>query len=287
MRWPFSQVDVFTSVPYMGNPLAVVGEADGLTTEAMQHFASWTNLSETTFLLEPTTERADYRLRIFTPDQELPFAGHPTLGTCKVWLDHGGTPRRRGLIVQECRAELVAIRSSLVTIRSSGGRLAFAAPALVRSGPVSAEHLAAACATLGIDAGTSVVDASWADNGPPWMAMLLSSAEEVLSLRPGTAASHGLFIGVVGPHPPGAATDYEVRAFLPMRGTRVEDPVTGSLNASLGQWLAAAGHATAPYTASQGATLGRDGRIYVERDADGTIWVGGDTVTCVQGTVNI
>ena len=276
-------MDVFTSVPYMGNPLAVVGEAEGLTTDEMQRFASWTNLSETTFLLEPASEQVDYRLRIFTPDWELPFAGHPTLGTCKVWLDHGGVPRQPGLIVQECGA-------GLVRIRISGSRLAFAAPPLVRSGPPSAEDLAAACATLGIDPGRSVVDASWVDNGPPWMAVLLSSAEEVLSLRPEAAAaanSQGLFIGAVGPHPPGAATDLEVRAFFPLRGTLVEDPVTGSLNASLGQWLTTAGHATAPYTASQGAALGRDGRIYVERDADGTIWVGGDTVTCVQGTVDI
>ena len=283
MRRPFSQVDVFTSVPYMGNPLAVVGEAEGLTTDEMQRFASWTNLSETTFLLEPASEQVDYRLRIFTPDWELPFAGHPTLGTCKVWLDHGGVPRQPGLIVQECGA-------GLVRIRISGSHLAFAAPPLVRSGPPSAEDLAAACATLGIDPGRSVVDASWVDNGPPWMAVLLSSADEVLSLRPEAAAaanSQGLFIGAVGPHPPGAATDLEVRAFFPLRGTLVEDPVTGSLNASLGQWLTTAGHATAPYTASQGAALGRDGRIYVERDADGTIWVGGDTVTCVQGTVDI
>ena len=289
MRRPFSQVDVFTSVPYMGNPLAVVADAEGLTTDEMQRFASWTNLSETTFLLEPSSEqadKADYRVRIFTPDRELPFAGHPTLGTCKVWLDRGGTPRKPGLIVQECG-------SGLVTIRIGGSRLAFAAPPLVRSGPVSAEDLAAACATLGIDPDTpevSVLDASWADNGPPWMAVLLGSAEDVLSLRPEAAAAaapDSLFIGAVGPHPPGAAADLEVRAFFPLRGTLVEDPVTGSLNASLGQWLTAAGHATAPYVASQGAALDRDGRIYVERDADGTVWVGGDTVTCVHGTVDI
>ena len=288
----------------MGNPLAVVVDAEGLTTDQMQRFASWTNLSETTFLLPPTSERAagaedaddaddaagadyaDYRVRIFTPDRELPFAGHPTIGSCQAWLDHGGVPRRRGVIVQECGA-------GLVTIRSSGGRLAFAAPPMVRSGPVSADDLAAACATLGIDPDSArkpVVDSNWVDNGPPWMAVLLRSAEEVLSLRPDTANPHGLFIGVVGPHTPGAApdnADYEVRALFPLRGRLVEDPVTGSLNASLGQWLTAAGHATAPYTASQGAALGRDGRIHIERDADGTIWVGGDTVTCIRGTVDI
>ena len=319
----FSQVDVFTSVPYMGNPLAVVVDAEGLTTDEMQHFASWTNLSETTFLLEPSAEpagatsktrqvdptdgsdgtdtadqvaQADYRVRIFTPDRELPFAGHPTLGTCRVWLDQGGVPRRPGQIVQECGA-------GLVTIRSGGGRLAFAAPPLVRSGPVSADDLAAACALAGIDpdpSAGSVVDANWVDNGPPWIGILLRSAEEVLALRPQAANPQDLFVGVVGPHPPDSVADsvadsadltdgcdVEVRAFFPKHGVLTEDPVTGSLNASLGQWLTAAGHATAPYVAGQGAALGCDGKVYIDRDADGTIWVGGDVVTCIRGTVEI
>lgn len=298
---------MFTSVPYKGNPLAVVADAEGLTTEEMQRFAAWTNLSETTFLLEPRTESADdsgsaesagkpdnatvadYRVRIFTPDRELPFAGHPTLGTCKVWLDQGGAPRRPGVIIQECGA-------GLVTIRSNGRRLAFAAPPLVRSGPVSAEDLAAACELVGIDpdpSAGSVVDANWVDNGPPWMGVLLRSAEEVLALRPQAANPQDLFVGVVGPHPPGSAADsanncdFEVRGFFPKHGVLTEDPVTGSLNASLGQWLTAAGHATAPYTAGQGAALGCDGRVYVDRDVDGTIWVGGDVITCIQGTVEI
>ena len=326
MRRPFAQVDVFTAVPYLGNPLAVVSGADGLTTEEMQRLAAWTNLSETTFLLEPSaepaddsgetgradrtdesdgsdgspetgaadrTETADYRVRIFTPDRELPFAGHPTLGTCRVWLDQGGVPRRPGQIIQECGA-------GLVTIRSDGDRLAFAAPPLVRSGPVSAEELAAACALVGIDpdpSAGSVVDANWVENGPPWMGILLGSAEEVLALRPQAANPQDLFVGLVGPYLPGSAAgstadsadfcDFEVRAFFPKHGTLAEDPVTGSLNASLGQWLTAAGHATAPYTSSQGAALDRDGRVYIDRDADGTIWVGGDVVTCIQGTVEI
>ena len=302
MRRAFAQVDVFTAVPYKGNPLAVVSGADGLTTEEMQRLAAWTNLSETTFLLEPSpnpANQADYRVRIFTPDRELPFAGHPTLGTCRVWLDQGGVPRRPGQIIQECGA-------GLVTIRSGGGRLAFAAPPLVRSGPVSAEDLAAACALAGIDPDPSaglVVDANWVDNGPPWIGVLLRSAEEVLALRPQAANPQDLFVGVVGPHPPGSAADsadsaadsadltdgcdFEVRAFFPKHGVLTEDPVTGSLNASLGQWLTAAGHATAPYVAGQGAALGCDGRAYVDRDADGTIWVGGDVVTCIQGTVDI
>ena len=305
----FAEVDVFTSVPYRGNPLAVVAEAEGLTTEQMQHFASWTNFSETTFLLEPTTEDGDYRVRIFTPDRELPFAGHPTLGTCRVWLDQGGVPRTPGVIVQECGAGLVTICSGHNSRRSTGNltgtspdnsarssRLAFAAPPLVRSGAVSAEDLAAACALVGIDPGTpgtpdtQVVDANWVANGPPWMGILLRSADEVLALRPQATNPHDLFVGVVGPHPPGSAAndcDFEVRAFFPKHGALTEDPVTGSLNASLGQWLTAAGHAAAPYTASQGAALGRDGRVYIDQDPDGTIWVGGEVVTCIQGTVEI
>ena len=313
---PFSQVDVFTSVPYRGNPLAVIADAEGLSTQEMQRVAAWTNLSETTFLLQPTsanadqtgqtdqTGTADYRVRIFTPDRELPFAGHPTLGTCKVWLDQGGVPRTPGVIVQECGAGLVTIRSGRNSTSSPGNspgnspgspassRLAFAAPPLVRSGPVSNEDLGAACTLVGIDPDspdTPVVDAGWVDNGPPWMGLLLRSAEEVLSLRPEAANPQDLFVGVVGPHPPGSAQSatFEVRAFFPKHGALAEDPVTGSLNASLGQWLTAAGHATAPYVASQGAALGGDGRVYIDQDPDGTIWVGGDVVTCIQGTVEI
>ena len=302
---PFAQVDVFTSVAYRGNPLAVVCGAEGLSTEEMQRVAAWTNLSETTFLLEPSSESsgtADYRVRIFTPDRELPFAGHPTLGTCKVWLDQGGVPRTPGVVVQECGAGLVTIRSSHNSGSSAGNspensRLAFAAPPLVRSGPVSTEDLADACALVGIDPDspdTPVVDANWVANGPPWMGVLLRSAEEVLALRPQAANPQDLFVGVVGPHPPGSAADpaagsadFEVRAFFPKHGALTEDPVTGSLNASLGQWLTTAGHATAPYTASQGAALGRDGRVHIDQDDDGTIWLGGEVVTCIQGTVEI
>ena len=314
---PFAQVDVFTSVPYRGNPLAVVCDAEGLSTEEMQRFAAWTNLSETTFLLEPSSERsgaADYRVRIFTPDRELPFAGHPTLGTCRVWLDQGGVPHRPDVIVQECGAGLVTIRlgdgadnnagdspgngPGSSPARSAGNspgnsRLAFAAPPLVRSGPVSTEDLAAACALVGIDPDspdTPVVDSNWVANGPPWMGILLRSAKEVLALRPQAANPQDLFVGVVGPHPTGSAAndcDFEVRAFFPKHGALTEDPVTGSLNASLGQWLTATGHATAPYTAGQGAALGRDGRVYIDQGPDGTIWVGGEVVTCIQGSVEI
>src|SRR5262245_49333732 len=264
----FAQVDVFTSEPYRGNPVAVVLDADGLGTEDMQRLAHWTNLSETTFVLAPTAPEADYRVRIFTPARELPFAGHPTLGTCHAWLEAGGAAADPDVIVQECEAGLVAVR------RTPEG-LAFAAPPLLRSGPVEeslVEHVAAA---LGIDHG-EIVDAEWADNGPGWVAVLFADADAVLALRPGFV---DLDLGVVGPYPPGSPHAFEVRAFFPKDGAAAEDPVTGSLNASLAQWLLRTGRAQAPYVASQGTALGRAGRVHVSREDDGTIWVGGGTVT--------
>jgi PhzF family phenazine biosynthesis protein len=274
MARPFAQVDVFTTVPYAGNPVAVVLDAEGLDTAAMQRFARWTNLSETTFVLPPTTPDAHYRVRIFTPVTELPFAGHPTLGTCHAWL----TANQPGsdVIVQECDAGLVPVR------RTEAG-LAFAAPPLVRSGPVEEALVAEIAAVLGI-AREAVVDAQWVDNGPGWVAVLLESAEAVLSLRPGSST---LDIGVVGPHPPGTPEALEVRGFFPKDGVLVEDPVTGSLNASLAQWLLATDRVRAPYVARQGTALHRSGRVHVTTDADGTIWVGGGTVTCVKGTVEL
>ena len=220
----FRQVDVFTTTPYLGNPVAVVLEADGLTDQDMARFAQWTNLSETTFVLPPASDGADYRVRIFTPMVELPFAGHPTLGTCHAWLSAGGAASRDGVIVQECGA-------GLVPIRQTPDGLAFAAPPLLRSGPVDEpliEHLAA---VLGIDR-AAIVDAQWADNGPGWVAVLLASADEVLALRPNVT---DLDIGVAGPYPPGSPQAFEVRAFLPKHGSTDEDPVTGSLNASLAE----------------------------------------------------
>ena len=276
MPRPFAQVDVFTDVPYRGNPVAVVLDGDGLSTAEMQRFAHWTNLSETTFVLPPTASGADYRVRIFTPTLELPFAGHPTLGTCHAWLAAaGGTGRDE--VVQECGA-------GLVRVRRDGGRLAFAAPPLVRSGPVADADLERVLGVLGVDR-ADVVDAQWADNGPGWVAVLLASADAVLALRPGPVGD--LDIGVVGPHPPGSPVAVEVRAFFPKDGATVEDPVTGSLNASLGQWLIGTGRVTAPYVASQGTALGRAGRVHVSRDGDGQVWVGGDTVTCIEGTVEL
>ncbi len=267
---------MFTTTPYLGNPVAVVLDGHGLPDADMQRFARWTNLSETTFILPPTAEGADYRVRIFTPSLELPFAGHPTLGTCHAWLAAGGRPVEDGVIVQECGAGLVRVR------RSADG-LAFAAPPLLRSGPPDEALVRHIAEVLGIGR-ADVVDAQWADNGPGWVAVLLGSAEAVLALRPGVT---DLDLGVAGPYPPGSPQAFEVRAFVPAGGGTGEDPVTGSLNASLAEWLLRTGRATAPYVASQGTVLGRQGRVHVSRGEDGTIWVGGGTVTCVAGQVTL
>jgi PhzF family phenazine biosynthesis protein len=276
VRRPFRQVDVFTTTPYLGNPVAVVLEADGVTDAGMQRFAHWTNLSETTFVLPPADAGADYRVRIFTPSQELPFAGHPTLGTCHAWLAAGGTPAAGGVIVQECGA-------GLVRVRPTADGLAFAAPPLLRSGPPGEALVRHIADVLGIGR-ADIVDAEWADNGPGWVAVLLRSAEAVLALRPGVT---DLDLGVVGPYPPGSPQAFEVRAFFPANGSTVEDPVTGSLNAALAEWLLRTGRATAPYVASQGTVLGRQGRVHISRDDDATIWVGGGTVTCVTGQAEL
>jgi PhzF family phenazine biosynthesis protein len=275
----FRQVDVFTDTPYFGNPVAVVLGADGLSDERMQLFARWTNLSETTFVLAPRASGADYRVRIFTPSRELPFAGHPTLGTCHAWLEAGGRPADPGAIVQECKAGLVTVRP---TLRAEAG-LAFAAPPLVRSGPVEEPVIERVARALNITR-ADIVDIQWADNGPGWVAVLLASAEAVLAVRPGEV---DLDIGVAGLYPDGSPAALEVRAFTPQIGPPGEDPVTGSLNASLGQWLLATGRVTAPYVASQGTALGRRGRVHVSCDGDGQVWVGGGTVTCVSGTVEL
>jgi PhzF family phenazine biosynthesis protein len=274
VRRRFAQVDVFTEVPYFGNPVAVVLDGEGLETEEMQRFASWTNLSETTFVLPPVAAEADYGVRIFTPRLELPFAGHPTLGTCHAWL--AGRAEGPETVVQECGAGLVPVR------RTPAG-LAFAAPPLLRSGPVEEALVEEIAATLQIDR-AAIDDAQWADNGPGWVAVLLASAEAVLAVSPRFA---DLDIGVVGPYPPGSPEAIEVRAFFPKDGSLVEDPVTGSLNASLAGWLLRTGRLTAPYVARQGTALGRRGRVHVSVDAEGAIWVGGGTVTCVAGEVDL
>jgi PhzF family phenazine biosynthesis protein len=275
MQRPFQQVDVFASGPLSGNPVAVVLDGDGLSDAEMQRFANWTNLSETTFVLPPTVPDADYRLRIFTAHREMPFAGHPTLGSCHAWLSTSGATHDRPSVFQECGA-------GLVTIRKGDEGLAFAAPPLIRSGPVDEATLVELASILRIER-KAIVDAEWADNGPGWVALLLTSAEAVLAVKPATGTYD---IGLVGPYPEGSPVAFEVRAFFPASGAVVEDPVTGSLNAAIGQWLIGAGLATAPYVASQGTALGRAGRIRVSAE-DGEIWVGGATVTRVAGTVDL
>jgi PhzF family phenazine biosynthesis protein len=276
---PFSQVDVFTDELTAGNPVAVVHDAEGLSDAQLAAIASWTNLSETTFLLPPTDPAADYRVRIFTPRRELPFAGHPTLGSARAWLEAGGVPRDPAGPVQECGV-------GLVRLRSTAGRLAFAAPPLVRSGPVEEHDVAALAAALGVER-DAVRDAAWVDNGPGWVALLLTDAQTVLDLEPDLhalgASEISRAVGVVGPHPAGGEVAFEVRAFVPAMGVG-EDPVTGSLNAGLGRWLVDAGHAPPSYVAAQGTRLGRRGRVFVEH-ADGEVWVGGGTVPGVVGTL--
>lgn len=274
----FQQVDVFTSQPLLGNPLAVVVGADALTDAQMAALANWTNLSETTFLLRPTQPLADYRVRIFTPQSELPFAGHPTLGSCHVWLATGAKPKGGEVVMQECEI-------GLVRIRRSPGRLAFAAPDMRRTGALAPDVLAQVIKGLGLDA-DAVMASNWVDNGPGWLAVLLRSRAEVLAVRPDYAVLAGLRVGVVGPWDAasdGSDAQFEVRAFT---GSSYEDPVTGSLNASLAQWLIGARIAPASYVASQGTVLGRKGRVHVERDGS-EIWIGGAVTTCIAGTLTL
>jgi PhzF family phenazine biosynthesis protein len=272
---PFRQVNVFSAEGFLGNPLAVVHDADGVGDDDMLRFANWTNLSETTFLLPPTDPGADYRVRIFTPGGELSFAGHPTIGSAHAWLEAGGVPRQEGEVVQECPAGLVRVRR--------GERLAFAAPPVVREGPVTGQERAELVRALAL-ADYDIVDARWIDNGPGWVGVLLRDAAAVLAVRPDWAEFGDLEVGIVGAYPAGSECAVEVRAFCPGLGV-VEDPVTGSLNASLGQWLAG-DRLPMSYVAAQGTMLGRRGRVYVERDGD-TVWVGGDATTAIKGTVGL
>jgi PhzF family phenazine biosynthesis protein len=272
----FSQVNVFSKDPLAGNPLAVVHAAAGLSEARMAALARWTNLSETTFLLAPTDSGADYRVRIFTPSGELPFAGHPTLGSCHAWLAAGGKPKKAGVVVQECGV-------GLVRVRCDGPHLEFAAPPLRRTGLLEPEVLAKIAKALSI-APADVVRHQWADNGPGWCAVMLRSAREVLALKPDWAVLSPLKLGVIGPHKAGHDAAFEVRAFIGSAG--YEDPVTGSLNASLAQWLIGAGHAKPSYVAAQGTALRRAGRVHLRRDGP-EIWVGGDVVTVVAGELKL
>lgn len=275
-HYPCQLVDVFGERPFTGNPLAVIALAEDRDTETLQRITRWFNLSETAFLLPPTEALADYRVRIFTLDRELPFAGHPTLGSCHAWLENGGSPQNPGVIVQQCGA-------GLVTVRHGDHGLAFAAPPLIRSGPVDAAKLEEACSVLGI-AVADVVTAQWIDNGPGWLGIQLASAQAVIAVKPARSHSARIDIGIVGLHPENHPHTYEVRAiFSDPHGALIEDPVTGSLNASVAAWMIGAGLVARSYTATQGTCLGRRGRISIEQDDEGRIWVGGRTETLVAG----
>ena len=284
----FAQVDVFTATAYRGNPVAVVLHGQGLSDAAMQAFTDWTNLSEATFVVPATDPRADYRLRIFCPGRELPFAGHPTLGSAHAWLEAGGQPRDPDCIVQQCAAGLIEIRRGI-------DRLAFAAPALARSGPLPPERLESLVLGLGLQP-DDILDHAWCDNGPPWEALLLRSPAMLRTVRPDPAGLSGRFIGLAALCEPASAAPsaadvvdspaLAVRAFFPGADGRVtEDPVTGSLNAGLAQWLIASGRLPERYGAAQGMALGRQGRVLLERDAQGRVWVGGQSITCIRGQV--
>ena len=273
----YSELDVFTAVPLLGNPLAVVHDGRGLGDAQMAAFARWTNLSETTFLLPPTHAEADYKVRIFTPERELPFAGHPTLGSCHAWLGAGGRPRSASEVIQECGV-------GLVRVRRDGARLAFAAPPLKRSGPLEPELLSRIVSGLGLQP-DDVVDHQWVDNGPGWCAVRLQSASRALEVKPDYAQLRGMSLGVVAPHPAGGEVQFEVRALIG-HGPGYEDPVTGSLNASLAQWLIGSGIAPVRYVAAQGAALRRAGRVHVQRVGADT-WIGGDVCAVVSGTVTL
>jgi PhzF family phenazine biosynthesis protein len=276
MTRPFHLVDVFGTASFTGNPLAVVADAEGLSTDEMQAIAAWLNFSETTFLMRPNDPDADYRVRIFTMAHELPFAGHPTLGSAHAWMEAGGQPQQDDVIVQECGV-------GLVKIRRDGDRLAFAAPPLLRGGEPSEAEIAQVAELLRIGR-DAIVDASWAANGPGWIAVMLDSAEAVLAVEPARHHPEHIDIGIVGPHPSGSETAFEVRAiFSNAQGGLIEDPVTGSLNASIGQWLFASGRATGAYVAAQGTRLGRKGRVHVAQDAAGQVWVSGATRTLFSG----
>ena len=285
MKRAFAQVDVFTATPYLGNPVAVVLDGTGLSTQDMQAFTDWTNLSEATFVLPPTQPEADYALRIFCPGRELPFAGHPTLGSCHAWLDAGGVPQGAE-VVQECAV-------GLVRIRRDGQRLAFAAPPLRRSGALPEDEVLRIAHGLGVTR-QEILRHAWCDNGPQWRGVMLASAAQVLALKPNAQILAGMDVGVIAPldkpllrGPDDSAEAFEVRAFFSGNAGLTEDPVTGSLNAALGQWLIGAGLAPGHYVARQGTALGRAGRVHVQQDAQGQVWVGGESVVCIKGHVTL
>lgn len=274
----FVQVDVFSTIPYFGNPVAVVLDGTDLSDEQMQQLARWTNLSETTFVLPPTVPEADYRLRIFTPGGELPFAGHPTLGSARAWLDGGGTPQHAEHLVQECAA-------GLVTVRRGEDTLSFAAPPRVRTGALDDAYLDQVVAAFGITR-ERVLAHQWVDNGPGWAVLQLASAKEVLALEPDLSLIPTAMVGAIGAHPEGSEHHFELRTFAP--GAAVpEDPACGSMNAGVGQWLTSTGAAPSTYRVSQGARLGRAASIGITADPDGAVWVSGAATVCIRGTITL
>ena len=272
------QVDVFSATPYLGNPVAVILDGTDLTDQEMQRLARWTNLSETTFVLPPAAPEADYHLRIFTPGGELPFAGHPTLGSACAWLDHGGAPKHAGRIVQECGA-------GLVSVRYGGGGLSFAAPPLIRHGALEDEYVGQIVAAFGISR-DRILAHQWVDNGPGWAVVRLPTAEEVLALEPDFSLIPDAMVGAIGAYPAGSGHAFELRTFAPGAGVP-EDPVCGSMNASVGQWLTATGAAPAAYRVSQGARVGRAGTVEITADPDGTVWVGGAATAYIHGSITL
>lgn len=270
----FAQVDVFSSTQYLGNPVAVVLDADGLDSDMMQRVARWTNLSETTFVLPASSAEADYRLRIFTPGGELPFAGHPTLGSAHAWLESGGIPRDPATIVQEVEAGLIAIRRD-------GDLLSFAAPPTIRSGDLDEQYVGQIVEAFGIER-SKILAHQWVDNGPGWAVVRLATAQEVLDLTPDLARIPDAMVGAIGAYPEGAEHAFEMRTFAPALGI-AEDPVCGSMNASVGQWLVRSGAVAGGYRVSQGSRLGRAGDIVITVGDDGSVWVGGSTTTLFRG----
>ncbi len=273
----FKQVDVFSSAPFMGNPVAVIFEADNLTSEQMQNIARWTNLSETTFLQKPINNKADYKVRIFTPNGELPFAGHPTLGTAHAWSENGGVSQDKDFLFQECEA-------GLIKIKKNNGKLYFEAPPTKRTGEIESEYLEQIVDSFGIKR-SEVLSCQWVDNGPGWAVVQLESADNVLQLRPDLSKIPNAMVGAIGNYPSGSKFKYEMRTFAPAAGVS-EDPVCGSMNASVAQWLHLNGETQGSYSVSQGSVIGRAGEIDILIDENGAIWVGGKTTTLFDGTAN-
>ncbi|KJF16138.1 PhzF family phenazine biosynthesis protein [Acidithrix ferrooxidans] len=274
----FAQVDVFSTTPYCGNPVAVILDGEGLDDKEMLQVARWTNLSETTFIFQPTTQEADYLVRIFTPGGELPFAGHPTLGSAHAWLENGGVANHGQTLIQQCGAGLIKVRYEM-------GKLSFRAPNLVRSGNLDENYLEEIAASFGIKR-KNILAHQWVDNGPGWAVIRLETAQEVLDLEPDLTIIPNAMVGAIGAYPAGSKYAFEMRTFAPAIGI-AEDPVCGSMNASVGQWITRSGEFTKGYKVSQGLRLGRKGEISITTNTDGEVWVGGATKTLFSGSAII